>query len=172
MITSYKLGRYFIIGDQLISRRLEVILAIIFIIGFVSAKQIMIEWTRARDKSVFPNLISFVLVASIAITASYSLGPDSNSVSSDEYAAMRYIWSQEKTSPIHCVIADTYPLLALEAISAKQIVGGGFPIDSNFSQSEREVVWNLAKVDVKAAEAAGLNITGAAKCWVINPTLR
>jgi len=69
--------------------------------------------------------------------ASYSLGPVSRAVSQDEVSAMSYVWEKTRFTHRPCVVADTYPLLLLEANSAKKIIGGGLPIDENFSQPER-----------------------------------
>ncbi len=81
-------------------------------------------------------------ILAVAITASYTLGPDTFTVSTNQLAAANYVWSQEKDNNTHCVLGGTYPLLALEAVSEKEIIGGGFPIDANFGQPEREILYN------------------------------
>jgi hypothetical protein len=80
------------------------------------------------------------------------------------------VWQVEKnnTSGHYCVIADTYPLLALEALSAKRIVGGGFPIDQYFGQKEREEIFQELNQEFSAPMwQRAQNVTGAKECWFI-----
>ncbi len=135
LVVSYGIGRYLLAGEQVLSRRLEAVIAICFVVlaafGWQEVRQV---WKWRQVATVVPWL--FLVVMSAAITASYTLGPDTQSISVQEYRAMEYVWQQEKGKPDHCIIADTYPLLALEALSAREIIGGGFPIDQYFGQPE------------------------------------
>jgi ssDNA-binding Zn-finger/Zn-ribbon topoisomerase 1 len=109
-----------------------------------------------------------VIIFTSAITASYALGPDIHALSLDEYKAVQYIWDQEKNNTQHCVVGDTYPLLALEAVSHKRIIGGGFPIDQYFGQIEKEAVFqelkNNSRVEVWRNT---LNLTKVNICWLV-----
>ena len=108
---------------------------------------------------------------SVAITASYTLGPDTFTVSSNQLEAVEYVWLLEKNSDKRCVLGDTYPLLALEAVSQKEIIGGGFPIDANFGQPERVELYkqmNIAINDNLLRTTA--NLTKADHCWFVGET--
>lgn len=135
---SYFIGRYILGGDQLLSRRMEVVLAFLAIICFGYFVELVIQsaWYENRTFMWF----ALLWVISAGITASYSLGPDTQTVSRAQYQAMQYVWTHVGQGP-YCVVADTYPLLALEAISGGKIVGGGFPIDKNFGQPELQSLW-------------------------------
>jgi len=119
-------------------------------------------------KTVKPVIGLFSLVFSVIISASYSLGPDTGAVSGDEYAAMEKVWSEDRSSPTHCVVADVYPLLALEKISAKQVVGGGFPINQYFAQPELTAIMGGIKQGVSVNLLARAKyITNAKQCWLV-----
>ena len=140
LTASYFISRYLLAGEQILSRRLEPVLALLFLtLVFVALKQIIFknEFQLKYYKSIY-GVILAVFIFSVAITAGYSLGPDTYAVSESEYAAMNYVWQKEQTAVKPCVLADTYPLLALEAISAKKIVGGGWPINEYFAQPEKD----------------------------------
>lgn len=161
---SYVISRYFLGGDNILSRRLDVVLAFLFIILFAYG----LNYLLLNFKLSKILLASFLLVCSVAITASYSFGPDTNSVSANEYKAMQYVWQNDQGNSNHCVIAQTFPLLALEAISSKEITGGGFPIEQSYSQPE--LIWLLNKTlneyNDKILKSA-LGYTKASKCyWV------
>ncbi len=159
----YILSRYFLVGEQVLSRRLDSTIALFAI---VLCGKALADWLNSQKMNVPIIKVLIVGIFSIAIAASYSLGPDTNAVSLDEYHAMQYVWQQEKNETKHCVIADTYPLLALEAISARQIIGGGFPINSTFAQPERSALFSWAlgnNIDWLSAHS----LTGAQNCWLV-----
>lgn len=175
LLASYFLSRYILIGEQILSRRLEAVLA--FLVVFFGAYFWYDIFSNKRDFFIrFRRffLVTIVFLSAGAITASYSFGPDTKTVSANEYRAMQYIWQQMATEDKPCVIGETYPLLALEAITAKNIVGGGFPINVDFSQPERELL--LSKLSINTVEevlGGAKNITKANRCWlVVNGTTR
>lgn len=173
------ISRYFLSGENLLARRLDLILAflaIMMVAAAISRHLIPGEsWDlfvgrelRYVDRPEALRSVIFMVVAvvSVGIAASYSLGPDAKTVSRDEYQAMEYVWSQTKTDASHCVLADTYPLLALEAISAKQIIGGSFPFSENFDQPERlRLLKELKTRATSAVLADAKKITGARRCF-------
>jgi hypothetical protein len=190
LLTSYFISFYLLSGEHLFSRRLDATLAFLFLIllfyGIVPLLPRGGEGgvagvdSRATNPTPGPSpfrggikggvLVLFIF--SLAITASYSLGPDTFTVSSNQLVAAKYIWSQEKDNSTHCVIGDTYPLLALEAVSSKEIIGGGFPIDANFGQLERVELhkqMNIAINDNLLRATAAL--TKADHCWFIGETV-
>jgi len=135
IFTGYIVSRYFLVGENIFTRRLDALLAMFLIIflSFSVFKFLISDVKKASKIKIFFS----VLVFSIFICVSYTLGPDSQSVGNDQYLAMQNVWNRSKNEVGHrCVLADQYSLLTLEAYSGKQIVGGGFPINSYFAQPE------------------------------------
>ncbi len=161
-LTSYFLSFYLLAGERVLSRRLDATLAFLFLIllGY-------------GLKDLLYKKFAFLVIAilSVATTASYTLGPDTYAVSENQYNAANYVWSQEENNKQHCVVADTYPLLSLEAVSSKEIIGGGFPIDAGFAQPEREALFkqmNIAINDNLLKTTASLIKTD--HCWFVGET--
>lgn len=182
---SYIISRYFLSGENILSRRLEVVLALGMVWFLVLAlsdlgwgekllrapvvEKITAPISRFSASGYRITFLAVVVAAfSFAASASYSSGPDTRAVSTDEFFAAQYVWVGEKENAAHCVLAGTYPLLALEAISAKEIVGGGFPMHPYFSQPERVNLLNSlsANPDPKVLDAV-LELAGTNHCWVI-----
>lgn len=156
------LFRYISGGEHVLLRRLDAVLAFLLMIFFVRGLQgIQFNKNWAAYLGVF--------VLSLAISASFTLGPDTRASSTDEYKAMKYVWEYEKGPDRHCVIANTYPLLNLEALSQKNIVGGGFPISSTFEQAQLAQILkkvNNNGVNKQLADEA-FPLTGASTCWFV-----
>ncbi len=165
----YFLSRYLLAGDNILSRRLELVLAAFSV--FFGARfwiGVFIKRQKFFARFRYLALVMVVFFSAGAITASYSLGPDTKTVSSNEYQAAQYIWQQVAGDDKFCVLGDTYPLLALEAVSGKMIVGGGFPIDSNFGQPERVQLFNdLSNQSVETVLGNAKKIVGAKSCWLM-----
>lgn len=159
--SGYIISRYFLSGEHLLSRRLEPILALFGIIML----GVVIKNLFAKNKMIS---IILILIMSIAISTSYSLGPTTRSMSSREYNTVLNIWEQMDHNAPACVIGNTFTLLALEAISSKKIVGGGFPIDKNFGQKELlqlfEKIKNNPTLELKEDAK---KLTGADVCYLI-----
>ncbi len=171
---SYIIARYFLNGEAILTRRLDIVLAWLFIILFFSGWMSLVSRVSARAGKAFVIALSLVALSG-ASAASYSLGPDTSTVSRDEYRAMEYVWQGEKNNLTHCVLADTYPLLALEAISSKNIIGGGFPISATFAQPERERFFESLLADSSVDTWRDiLDLVKLNMCWLVAPksTLR
>lgn len=163
LLTSYFLSFYLLAGERLLSRRLDATLAFLFLI-------LLFYGLKDFFNKKFGILV--VAILSLAITASYTLGPDTFTVSTNQLAAAKYIWSQEKNINQRCVVTgDTYFLLALEAVSDKEIIGGGFPIDANFAQPKREEYFKLVRITMNNNL---LNTTDVSvkdtHCWFVDET--
>ncbi len=169
----YIISRYFLSGDKILTRRLDAVLAILFLIALVAALKSIYKKFEYNKKYSAVLIILAVLIFSLAGTAVYSLGPDTETATVEEYKAMGLVWKEEMDKDKHCILADVYPLLTLEALSAKQIVGGGFPIDENFAQPERIELYNkiLTAGDEEVLKRAS-EITGSNECWVVAPTAK
>ncbi len=162
----YIISRYLLAGEQLFARRLDVVLAFVGLVLAVLAGQLIAQ--SLRGKAQLFAIIVLVVVASVSITASYSLGPDTDAVGSNEYRAMQYVWQEDKANESHCVIAQTYPLLALEAISERKVIGGGFPIDQYYTQPElKQSLVGFDRQPNGQLWGKALAATHASSCWLL-----
>lgn len=166
---SYFLGRYILQGEQILSRRLDIILAFVNLAVLVGdgAKRFQALATVSWYRLYVIGTLAMIAVFGAAV---YSLGPTDKAMSVSEYQAAEYIGQQEEkfSTEKHCVVGDTYPLLALEALSAKRIVGGGFPIDQYFEQQElRKFYTSLAQIFFSSTWQEALRVTGAKQCWFV-----
>lgn len=158
---NYIILRYLFLGEHILTRRMDAVLAFFALIFFIAV--IKFVW----QKSVAGSMI-LILFFTVGITASYSFGPYSRSMSELEYLSAEFIWTEVKNDDNYCVLADTYPLLALEAISSKKIIGGGFPIDQNFAQAELGHLYNsLKKSGYEDNWLKAKEITGADHCYLL-----
>lgn len=166
LFLSYFISWYGLAGQHILVRRLDVVLAFLSVLFFGYG---LLSLPRKNGFS-WKSISIFLIIFSISIAASYSLGPATDTVTSGQYSAMQYIWNQEQGNSTHCVIAATYPLLALEAISKNTIIGGGFPIDSNFGQPELTRAFTELSTDPTAALGMlALATTKAQHCWFVLP---
>lgn len=164
----YVIGWYILVGDRLFTRRLDAMLAFLVLIFFLQG--VLYLGSRYTLTARHYTFIPAVLL-SFFVTATYTSGPDIRVVSRDEYDAARYVWNSIGEEISHlCVLADTWTLLPLEALSVGRIVGGGFPIDYQFGQPEREV---LLREMIANPRPSVLTVakekTGAAACTIILP---
>ncbi|MCX6779868.1 MAG: hypothetical protein NT034_01665, partial [Candidatus Magasanikbacteria bacterium] len=159
VLTSYVVSRYFLSGDNIFARRLDATLAVLIILPVV-----YLGHEFLKNKVV---IFLTVFIFSAAIAASYTLGPDTRVVSGAEYDAMQYIWNREAGNKKICVLADTYPLLALEQISARRVVGGGFPINSSFAQPERINLLNVSYANPSLAVSQAKGWAGTENCYLV-----
>lgn len=167
LIGGYGIGWYVLAGDRLLIRRSDALIAITMLCMFVYGLQQMHDMARVQYKRIAVFMV--LLFLSWSATTTYASGPDMRVVSKEEYAAAERIWEQEKNKETHCVLADTWPLLALEAISGGTIVGGGFPMDYQFGQPERvrllDALRQTSSTDAVIVDEAKL-ITGAETCTI------
>lgn len=162
----YIISRYILVGEQLFARRLDVVLALLGLTLAVTAGQLIAKSLRGTTQVLV--ILGFVVVATLSICASYSLGPDTDAVSVEAYSAMQQVWQADKTADNHCIIADTYPLLALEAISQRNVIGGGFPIDQYYMQPDLKAVWNGFHQQPNGQQwGKALANTHATTCWLL-----
>lgn len=111
-----------------------------------------------------------ILALSLLGILTYSSGPVLEaSVTKDDTMAMQYVWSILKdNSENHCVLADTWPLLALEAYSAKEVIAGNFPSDFDYSQNERVTVLEnfILNPSLNLVDRA-LVVTKSKSCFIV-----
>lgn len=162
---SYIISRYFLAGENILTRRLDIVLA--FLLMLLSFYTLRLLFERVKNWRRLTVFLAVVIVTA-AICASYSLGPDTWAMSQDEYDAAQYIWHVDRGQLNHCVVGDTYPLLAVEAISGGRIVGGGFPMNEYFSQPKLIELLKKLKNDANPeAWREALDITKSEYCWLV-----
>jgi hypothetical protein len=172
VLGGYLIGWFVLEGDRLFARRLDAMLAFVLLIWAIYGIKELLKKVRLDSVSYFlrPVGIIFVtLIFSWFATATYASGPDMRVVSKDEYNSALYVWNNiDKKADNYCILADTWTLLPLEAISAGRIVGGGFPIDYQFAQPERVVLFSelIRNPRLSIFEVAKQK-TGATQCVVI-----
>ena len=170
VLGAYFIGRYILVGASIISRRLDGVLAIFLIVLLLfGIKEIVRVFSDKFTSQSIRGVVVFstTIIFSVAITASYSLGPDLPSVGVDQYNAAKYVWEEGG----RCVIADPYTLLPLEYYSQKQVVGGGFPMEQYFGQPQLLELLSEMKADPDPSvwdKARAL--TGVDRCFFVANT--
>ena len=164
ILGGYIISRYFLSGENIFARRLDAVLACLILlpVGIWLYDLIQNKFSSSRL-----TIFVVVLIFSAATVVSYTMGPDARAVTDSEYSAMSFVWSKAKGDEKKCVLSDTYPLLALEEISSRKIVGGGFPIGAMFGQKEREQLLNLAKSDPASAMTQSKQLLGVDVCYLV-----
>lgn len=160
------IGSYFLQGSQLFTKRL--VLANSFFLFFPLA--IGLNWIIEKRKSLFLMVIIFLAFLSTTV---YISGPKFQTVTGDELKASIYIFDnlKSKKGP-YCVLANTWPLLALEGVSGRQIIAGGFPVYEEYAQPERVQLFNnLNRYPHINDFNKALEITGAEDCYFMTEDL-
>jgi len=165
LFIGYFISRYLLNGENILTRRLDTVLATGLIIFFCLAVSYLGDYLLQRKFILLGIICLSIFGASI-----YSLGPVSKIISTAEYNDYLNIAEQTKDETKFCVIADPYNLTALEGISAKRIIGGGFPIKGDFSQTQLENIledWQAGLKDKEEIIKEAKVITGAKNCFVV-----
>lgn len=164
LFSGYFISRYLLNGENILTRRMDLVLATGLVIFFCLAI-FYLEKYFIQKRSILVLILCLAFFGS----AIYSLGPVSKAVSAQEYVDYQSIIGQLKDETNYCVITDPYNLVVLEGLSAKKIIGGGFPIKGDFSQIELENVlkgWQEGKDKEEIISKAKI-ITGAKNCFVL-----
>jgi len=157
---------YFMTGDHIFNKRLVLMMSFLMMVFLALG---MMEWLDLKIFASRSRLIALLVFLSLLSTTVYASGPEMQTVTSDELVAAHSLWQQisatKKTQP-YCVLANTWPLLALEGQSARQIVTGGFPVYFEYAQPERVQLFdNLNKnPSIKDVDLA-LAITKSPDCY-------
>ncbi len=139
IIGGYSIGWFAMDGDHSFVRRLDplVVLCSLLLIVYAIAR-FFSEWRiRLSSSSVKGIFAGLIIVLSAVATTSLASGPDLRTMNETEYALATYIDQQQTYT---CILADTWPLLALEATSGGAYIGGNFPIGTQHEQPEREAL--------------------------------
>lgn len=168
LFVNHFVSRLFLGGDNILTRRMDFVLALsALILFFYALSDFIPEHWQFNFKKDSLLIILFILIISIGAATSYASGPDAFTVDRNEYLAMAQINNVIKNTPA-CVLSDTYALLILEYLSQKQIIGGGFPINENFAQPEREKIYQiLLNADDENVQRSAKMFTGAETCYLV-----
>ncbi len=165
----YVISWFFLEGERSFVRRLDAALVFfLFVFAIYGVQAATRRWSFSR-RQLTSVIVLLVCAISWTTMTTYASGPDTQVMSSGQYQAAQYVWSELKFQPDHCVIADTWPLLGVEAVSSGQIVGGGFPISSTFAQPERvEMYRKILALEPTVTLEIQQYVHGSG-CWAIVP---
>ena len=154
----------FMQGNHIFSKRL--VLLISFLMSFPLAWGLTCL-ASTRNKIIVGAMIFFLALVSVT---TYASGPKFQVVTNDELTAAKYIWREyerdNKLSTSPCVLANTWPLLALEGVSGRQIVAGGFPYYFEYRQPERvQLFANMNRSPSVRYLNKAMEITNAEECY-------
>jgi len=133
---NYIISWYFLDGNHILARRLDQVIVLFMsvflalgIMYFIEKKNYL-PWTN--------KILLIAVVLGFIASSTYVSGPLLQVVTADEHKAAKYVWAEiDKSDDYYCVVANTWPLLAVEGESARAIIGGGFPVGFEYSQVER-----------------------------------
>jgi hypothetical protein len=164
-LTNYIFSSIFLVGTKIISGRLNVFLAMILVLIFAWGLNIFFSSLKS-DKFLLP----LAIILSLILVLTYASGPVLNAaVTSDDVAAARYLTQTMAGDFSHyCVLADTWPLLAVEAFSYREIAAGNFPIYTNHQQPERVDLFSKIKNQpTSEVLLEAKNISGQKNCFLL-----
>lgn len=160
------IGSYFMHGNHIFSKRLVLMSSFLIFIplawgAYYAVKKLSNIFSR---KAI---VVFIVLVFSLTSVTVYASGPKFQVVTADEFKAAEYIWNDINGDSLkYCVLANTWPLLALEGVSARHIITGGFPYYFEYRQPERVQLFdNMNRSPSVRYLEKSLLITGASQCY-------
>jgi len=158
------IASYFMKGNHIFSKRLVILTSFLSAFPFSYGIFSFIKKNFLEKKR---KVLAVILFLSLLSGTVYASGPKMQRVTIDEIKAANYIWDKLKNKPgPYCVLANTWPLLAVEAISGRKIITGGFPVYFEYRQPERvQLFQNMNKEpSIKYLEKS-IEITGAKDCY-------
>lgn len=155
----YVISWYVLDGDRSFTRRMDPLLAWIFLLALLYAcVTFFSRWQLGiSTRGIRALLLLAVCFVSWTATTAYASGPDMRVVSSSEYTVAETLWSMNPRP--QCVLGDTWMLLALEGVSHAELIAGGYPLGRQYAQPERlqvldEVYLNPTTSTVARIDAA------------------
>ncbi len=157
---------YFLEGNNLLSKRLVMFVSFLFFFPLAWGLYNLVLKTK-RIFAPSAMIIAIGLFLALLSSTVYASGPKFQVVTADEYQAAEYLWEKFEDQPgPFCVLANTWPLLALEGVSGRQIITGGFPYYYEYRQPERVQLFdNMNKNPSLRDLKKSLIITGAKECY-------
>tara|TARA_Y100000310_G_scaffold312125_1_gene359122 strand:- start:3226 stop:5577 length:2352 start_codon:yes stop_codon:yes gene_type:complete len=128
-------------------------------------------WLFLEDKRIkiphHKKVLAITFVLSFIATSTYASGPKLQLVTADELEAARVVWSEHQNDPEpYCVIANTWPLLGLEAVSGRKITAGNFPVYQEYAQPERVKIFEgMSKSPSQTWINGAFAVTDASVCY-------
>lgn len=163
----YVLSWYVLEGEHSFARRLDPVLSFTLVLLAVHGFFLFVKKYKRFSGQKWAVVVG-IFFLSWSITTVYASGPDLHVVSTDEYQVATVVAPQVQGNA--CILADTWLLLAVEGVSNAQIVGGGFPIDPSFGQTERVKLYqSLLEGSVATLGEQAHSLTGASECFVVVP---
>lgn len=162
----YVFSWYVLIGEHSFARRLDPFLALLLLFWSVCGAMVMVRF-RSKGMQQVSAVVLVVLLAFTTITT-WTSGPDLRVLSIDTVRAAEAVVSERPS----CVLADTWPLLPVEYFSQGSLVGGGFPIDRLFGQTDRVSLYNALRdssTNTVAIYTEATRVTNAKTCAVLVP---
>jgi len=167
VLVNQMISSYLMEGNHLLTKRLVMFTSFLF---FVPLCWGICRFKEKIRRKFFSSLVVFlpaIFISLLSVTV-YASGPRFQVVTQDEYQAAQYLWQKMNKSSDgkYCVLANTWPLLALEGVSGRQIVTGGFPYYYEYRQPERTQLFENMNVgpSIRYLEKS-LEITRADECY-------
>ena len=160
---------YLMDGNHIFTKRSVCFISFLFAI-FVSwgVYSLIVNNKVSRLFSQQAIIFTLVLILSLVSATVYASGPKSQVVTGDELSSSYYLWDRIKEENNPCVLANTWPLLALEMVSDRRIVAGGFPVYYEYAQPERVYLFeNMNKTPTIRYLERAIKITGSSKCFFV-----
>lgn len=166
LLFSYIFSWYFMNGNHILARRLDLTIAFFWLI-FIALGIFYLLEDFAKSRPIIIKIYTLGILLALIATSTYTSGPVLEVVTKDEVSAAHFIWQHlEKQKPA-CVIANTWPLLALEYVSGRQVIAGGFPVYLEYAQPERVKIFEglIRKPTKDDWVGRAYETTGAEFCW-------
>ncbi|MDD4607424.1 MAG: hypothetical protein PHS07_03835 [Patescibacteria group bacterium] len=133
---------YLMEGSRLFVKRLDLFIAFLMLILLCrGVYELIFNKFLKLDLKYKTVLILLILSLSVTSVLASGPGPMEQIVTRDELKAAEYVYRdiqlKNNLNDRECVLANTWPLLALEMVSARKITAGGFPVYKEYSQPER-----------------------------------
>ncbi|TSC96067.1 MAG: Uncharacterized protein Athens101410_220 [Parcubacteria group bacterium Athens1014_10] len=163
---NYFIGKYLMSGSVLLSKRSDLFIAFLMIIFLGWGINNFLE-TRSKFISQTAKIFALCLFLSLFLCSVYGAGPQLQTVTQDELESAKYVWGEIKDEKGNkCVLANTWPLLAMEYVSSRHLITGGFPVYQEYAQPERVQLFNnMALNPSQRYMEKALEITGAEECY-------
>ncbi len=168
MIFSYVFSWYFMTGNHILARRLDVTITFFWLILVALGIFYLLEnvFTKVDE---FTKVYAIAVMLAVVAASTYSSGPVLEVVTKDEVSAAEYVWEKiDKNSP-YCVVANTWPLLGLEYVSGRKIIAGGFPVYLEYAQPERVKIFEglIRKPKTDDWLKKAFEVTKSSECWYL-----
>ena len=155
----------FMSGNHLFTKRMVLFIAFLFALFLSWGVYLLVNRLSlllSKEIAVFMIALIFSLVS----TTVYASGPKAQVVTGDELKSAYFLYEKIKDEKHPCVLANTWPLLALEMVSARKVVAGGFPVYYEYAQPERVFLFeNMNKTPSLRYLERILEMTGSKKCY-------